>query len=90
MQTRVSGRDLYDLLRQNLSAAVKDGGVTGMLNYLSTLVLPSANYAVLLASAAKSALRRTGSFTIENAVYVDKIISSAVSPQDLLELARGT
>ncbi len=81
---------LYVILRAKLCDAIYDGGTTGMFTYLSTLVKPSAHYAVILASAAKSALGMARLLSTENSVTVDKIASSAVSPQALLALARET
>lgn len=81
-------QNLYFTLRTKLYDAINDGGTTGMFTYLSTLIKPSASYAVILASAAKSALGMARLLSAENSVTVDKIASSAVSPQSLLELAR--
>ncbi len=81
--------NLYIILRTKLYDAICDGGTTGMFNYLSTLISPSAKYTIILASAAKSALDMARLFSPENSVTVDKITASAVRPQNLLELARG-
>lgn len=83
-------QSVYFILRTTFCDAIHDGGTTGMFTYLSTLVKPSAHYAVVLASAAKSALGMASLLSAENSITVDKIASSAVSPQALLELARET